>query len=68
MDTKAFLEKYALNPRNIDGDKCLQLLLEDLQAPQPHQELVRRELTHTMNTLLGMLDARQQQVLRLYRT
>jgi len=45
---------------------ALQALLADLQAPQPHQELVRRELIHTMNTLLGMLEKRQQQVLRLY--
>ena len=45
---------------------ALQALLADLQAPQPYQELVRRELIHTMNTLLGMLDPRQQRVLRLY--
>ena len=45
---------------------ALQALLADLQAPQPYQELVRRELNHTMNTLLGMLEQRQQQVLRLY--
>ena len=30
MDTKAFLEKYALNPRNIDGGQCLQMLLEEM--------------------------------------
>lgn len=45
---------------------ALQMLLEDVQTPQPYEELVRRELTHTMNTLLGMLSARQQQVLRLH--
>lgn len=45
---------------------ALQELLADLQAPQPYQELVRRELIHTMNTLLGMLEERQQRVLRLY--
>lgn len=45
---------------------ALQALISDLQAPQPYQELVRRELIHTMNTLLGMLDTRQQRVLRLY--
>ncbi len=44
----------------------LQVLLEDLQAPQPYEELVRQELKHTMDALLGMLDDRQQQVLRLY--
>ena len=45
---------------------ALQALLEDAHAPQPHEELVRRELVHTMDTLLGMLDQRQQQVLRLH--
>ncbi len=43
----------------------LQLLLEDLQTPQPQEELVRQELKQTMDTLLGMLTVRQQQVLRL---
>ena len=41
-------------------------LLEDLQAPQPHEELVRDELKHIMETLLGMLTPRQQRVLRLH--
>ena len=45
---------------------ALQALLEDIHAPQPYEELVRRELNHTMETLLSMLDERQQQVLRLY--
>lgn len=49
-----------------EDDSSLQLLLEDLQAPQPQEELVRRELNHTMHQLLGMLDERQQQVLRLH--
>ena len=47
-------------------DSTLQFLLENTQAPQPQEELVRRELKHTMETLLGMLDQRQQQVLRLH--
>ena len=50
---------------DTDND-ALQLLLEDIQAPQPHEELVRRELTHTLNNLMGQLDERQQQVLRLH--
>lgn len=45
---------------------ALQAMLEDLHAPQPQEELVRKELRHTMDSLLGMLDARQQQVLRLH--
>ena len=45
---------------------ALQMLLEDIHAPQPQEELVRRELKHTLDLLLGMLDQRQQQVLRLH--
>ena len=48
-----------------EEDGTLQLLLEDLQAPQPQEELVRRELEHTMNALLAMLDERQRRLLRL---
>ena len=48
-----------------DSD-ALQLLLKNVQAPQPQEELVRRELEHTLDTLLGMLDVRQRQVLRLH--
>ena len=46
-------------------DGTLQQLLEDMQAPQPQEELVRRELKHTMDSLLSMLNERQQQILRL---
>ena len=52
-------------PVGEEEDGSLQLLLEDLQAPQPQEALVRRELEHTMNALLGMLDERQQRLLRL---
>ena len=52
-------------PTGEDEDGTLQLLLEDLQAPQPQEELVRRELEHTMNALLAMLDERQRRLLRL---
>lgn len=50
---------------DADND-ALQMLLEDVQAPQPHEELVRQELTQTLNNLMGHLDERQQQVLRLH--
>ena len=53
-------------PMGEDEDGSLQLLLEDLQAPQPHEELVRRELKATLDTLLSTLNERQQQVLRLH--
>lgn len=45
---------------------ALQAMLEDMQAPQPQEELVRRELRHTMDALLAMLNERQQRVLRLH--
>ena len=53
-------------PMGEDEDGSLQLLLEDLQTPQPHEELVRRELKVTLDTLLATLTERQQQVLRLH--
>ena len=43
----------------------LQMLLQDMDAPQPQEELARRELKRTVESLLGMLTERQQQVLRL---
>ena len=48
-----------------DADGALRLMLEDLQAPQPQEALVRRELEHTMDALLGQLSERQQELLRL---
>jgi len=49
-----------------EDDSTLGALMEDIQAPQPQEELVRRELEHTMQTLLGALNPRQQQILRLH--
>lgn len=48
-----------------DDDGTLGVLLEDIQAPQPQEELVRAELAQTMDKLMGRLTERQQQVLRL---
>ena len=48
-----------------DADGALRLLLEDLQAPQPQEAMVRRELEHTMDALLSQLPERQQELLRL---
>ena len=53
-------------PAGEEEDGTLQLLLEDLQAPQPYEELVCRELKATLDTMLGTLNERQQQVLRLH--
>ncbi len=48
-----------------EEEGTLGVLLEDLQAPQPQEELVRRELEYTINALLGQLPERQQRLLRL---
>ena len=53
-------------PAGEDEDGTLQLLLEDVEAPQPQEELVRQELKDTLNGLLSLLNERQQQVLRLH--
>ena len=52
-------------PAGTDADATLGILLEDLQAPQPQEELVRQELRRSMEMLLSRLTERQQQVLRL---
>ena len=51
-------------PTGDDG--TLAVMLEDLQAPQPQEELIREELNVTMDKLLGLLTGRQSQVLRLH--
>lgn len=53
-------------PTGDTEDGTLGLLLEDVHAPQPQEELVRRELRQTLERLLQMLEPRQQQVLRLH--
>ena len=53
-------------PTGEEEDTALQTLLEDAQAPQPYEELVRQELNQTMDKLLGTLNERQQQILRLH--
>ncbi len=60
-------ETCSLDTPTGDGeDGTLGTLLEDMQAPQPQEELVRQELVQTMNRLLSTLNERQQQVLRLH--
>ena len=49
-----------------DEEGTLGILLEDLQAPQPQEQLVRRELEHTLNELLSHLNDRQREILRLH--
>ena len=49
-----------------DGEEDLGSLLENTLAPQPYEELVRRELNQSLETLMATLNQRQQQVLRLH--
>ena len=52
-------------PTGDGEDSNLGLLLENAQAAQPYEMLVREELSHIISDLMGMLDQRQQYVLRL---
>lgn len=49
-----------------DEDGGIGTILEDIQAPQPYETLVREELIRTMESLLHMLGDRQRQVLQLH--
>ena len=53
-------------PAGETEEGTLGALLKDARAPEPQQELVRQELEHTMDTLLGALNARQRTILRLH--
>jgi len=53
-------------PAGDPDNDTLQMLIANMQTPQPYEELVRRELAHTMDTLLGMLDSRQRWVLQMH--
>ena len=71
MDPEKVAQLLRLTPEvcSLDvpaGDDALGTLIADDQSSQPQQELVRRELEHTMDTLLDMLDDRQRQILRLH--
>lgn len=48
-----------------EEELTLGTVLADVTSAQPYEELVRGELSRTMDTLLAMLTPRQQQVLRL---
>lgn len=52
-------------PVGSEEEGYLAELLENIQAPQPQEELVRQELKNTMDQLLGQLKERQQEILRL---
>lgn len=59
-------QTYSLDASFDDDEGSLAIILEDLHAPQPYEELVRDELKLTMDALLGMLTPRQERVLRLH--
>ena len=48
-----------------DSEDTLLMLLEDVHAPQPQEELVRKELEISVSQLLGQLTPRQMEVIRL---
>ena len=52
-------------PTGENGDDTLRELLENVQAPQPEESLVREELKRMMEDLLKKLTDRQQQILRM---
>lgn len=74
MTVEKVTQLLELNPKIIsidtptgDGDdSSLGALLENEQATQPYEELVRQELIDTMEHLLSALDERQQNILRLH--
>ncbi len=53
-------------PAGEEGEDSFGSLLKDRLAPDPHEQLVRDELSHTMDSLLAMLTDRQRMVLRLH--
>ena len=60
-------EVFSLDiPVGEEEEGSLRSLLEDVQAPQPYEELVRRELEQTLQSLLAMLNDRQRQILQLH--
>ncbi len=60
-------EVFSLDiPTGEDEEGSLHSLLEDIQSPQPYEELVRRELEQIIASLLATLNDRQQTVLRLH--
>ncbi len=48
-----------------EDDITLNAILEDPQSTKPHEKMVREELKKTMESLLAMLDPRQEKLLRM---
>ena len=72
MTEERVVQLLRLDPETCSLDapagenETLGVLLEDATALQPQEALVRKELEHTLNTLLGALNDRQRQVLQLH--
>ena len=65
--TRLTPELCSLDAPTREGEEgTLGILLEDVGAVQPQEEVIRDELVRIMDHLLGMLDQRQQRVLRLH--
>lgn len=57
---------YSLDATFEDDDGSLGIVIEDLLAPQPFEELVRTQMVNTLDSLLSKLDPRQEMVIRLH--
>ena len=58
-------QTFSLDTPVGEEEDGLGTLLEDVNALQPEQQLIREELTQTIQTMLADLTERQQQLLRL---
>ncbi len=58
-------ETCSLDAPMGEEDGTLAHFLENVHAEQPYEKLVRDELDHTMAALLGSLEPRQREILRL---
>ena len=47
-------------------NEAVGVFVENMQSPQPQENLIRQELEQTMDRLLSMLTERQRQILRLH--
>ncbi|MBQ7330177.1 MAG: RNA polymerase sigma factor RpoD/SigA [Oscillospiraceae bacterium] len=74
MTPQRVMQLLQLNPEisSLDAlvgqedEATMGMLVENPEATQPYEEMVRRELANTMEKLLSSLEPRQQEVLRLH--
>ena len=58
-------ELCSLDAHTGDGEDTMQALVEDIHAPSPQEQLVRRELEEKLHGLMEQLTPRQLEVIRL---